>query len=65
MAIDIPWEKKFELGRPRIDSEHQVFLDLIRHVSEASERQEPKDGACACCGKWKSSWIFTFTARKT
>lgn len=43
MVIDIPWEKKFELGRPRIDSEHQVFLDLIRNVSEASERQEPKD----------------------
>lgn len=43
MAIDIPWEKKFEVGRPRIDSEHQVFLDLIRNVSLASERQEPKD----------------------
>jgi hemerythrin len=43
MAIDIQWDKKFEVGHLRIDHEHQVFLDLIRNVSQASERQEPKE----------------------
>ncbi len=43
MAIDIPWEKKFETGNLNIDREHQMFLDLIRHVAQAVDRQEPKD----------------------
>ncbi|MGY6277613.1 bacteriohemerythrin [Methylomonas sp. MgM2] len=43
MAIDIPWEKKFETGNLRIDREHRIFLDLIRNVAEALDRQEPKD----------------------
>ena len=40
MPINTQWDKKFEVGHPRIDHEHQVFLDLIRNVSLASERQE-------------------------
>ncbi len=43
MTIDIQWDKKFEVGHIRIDHEHQVFLDLIRNVSLASDRQEPRD----------------------
>ncbi len=43
MAIDIQWRKKFGVGHPEVDREHQLFLDLIRNVSQASERQEPKD----------------------
>ncbi len=43
MTIDIQWDKKFEIGHPRIDHEHQVFLDLIRNVSLASEREEPRE----------------------
>lgn len=42
MAIDIRWDKRFEVGHPRIDQEHRVFLDLIRSVSLASEAEEPK-----------------------
>ncbi|MCK9606135.1 MAG: hemerythrin [Methylomonas sp.] len=42
MAIDIRWDKRFEVGHLRIDHEHQVFLDLIRSVSLASEAEEPK-----------------------
>ena len=43
MAFDIPWEKKFEVGNPGIDREHQIFLELIRKVAQALDRQEPKD----------------------
>jgi hemerythrin len=42
MTIDIQWDKRFEVGHLRIDHEHQVFLDLIRSVSQASESNEPK-----------------------
>lgn len=42
MAIDIRWDKRFEVGELRIDHEHQVFLDLIRSVSLASEAEEPR-----------------------
>jgi len=43
MAIDIPWEKKFEVGNLNIDREHQILLDLIRHLSQALDRHEPED----------------------
>ena len=43
MAIDIQGDKKFEVGHPRLDHDHHIFLDLIRNVSQASERQEPKE----------------------
>ena len=42
MTIDIQWDKRFEVGHLRIDHEHQVFLDLIRSVSLASDTNEPK-----------------------
>ena len=31
--VDIVWQKWFELGNFRIDSEHRVFLDLIMGLS--------------------------------
>ncbi|MFY7867291.1 bacteriohemerythrin [Roseateles sp.] len=31
--IDIHWDSRYEIGHPRIDHEHQVFVDLIRAVS--------------------------------
>jgi len=43
MTIDIQWDKRFEVGHLRIDHEHQVFLDLIRNVSQAAEAGEPKE----------------------
>lgn len=42
MDIDILWRKQLGVGHPEVDQGHQVFLDLIRNVSSASERQEPK-----------------------
>lgn len=41
--IDIKWDYKFEVGHPRIDNEHKVFVDLIHAVSRESERQCTKD----------------------
>jgi hemerythrin len=43
MSIDIQWDKRFEVGIPRIDHELQVFLDLIRNVSQAANNGEPKE----------------------
>jgi hemerythrin len=36
--IDIKWDQKFEIGHPRIDFEHQVFVNLIRTVSVESDK---------------------------
>lgn len=43
--IDIRWDEKFEVGHPRIDHEHQVFVDLIRTVSLEAERNCSRDKA--------------------
>lgn len=43
--IDIQWDQKFEIGHPRIDNEHRVFVDLIRAVSQAAEQGAPRDKA--------------------
>lgn len=39
----IAWEKRYEVGHPRIDHEHQVFVDLLRTVAEAAARAEPHE----------------------
>ncbi|MEI7841504.1 MAG: hemerythrin domain-containing protein [Gallionellaceae bacterium] len=36
--INIQWDKKFEVGHVRIDFEHQVFVDLIKSLSVATEQ---------------------------
>lgn len=41
--IDIKWDYKFEVGHPRIDNEHRVFVDLIRAVSCEAETHCGKD----------------------
>lgn len=33
MAITLEWDRKFELGYPRIDDEHRIFLSLVRQLS--------------------------------
>lgn len=40
--IKTQWDVKFEIGHQRIDFEHQIFLDLIRNVSEALEKRAEK-----------------------
>ena len=41
--IQVIWDKKYEVGHKRIDFEHQVFVDLIRAVSEAGERADDEE----------------------
>lgn len=41
--IDICWDEKFEIGHSRIDHEHQVFVDLIRTVSQEARGDCPKE----------------------
>lgn len=31
--VNIEWKQSFELGHPRIDAEHRIFLDLIQAIS--------------------------------
>jgi len=38
MAVNLQWNSKYEIGHERIDSEHRVFLSLIRAVSEQCEQ---------------------------
>lgn len=33
MAISLPWDNKYEIGNERIDSEHRIFLRLLRDLS--------------------------------
>ena len=35
--VDIVWQKWFELGNFRIDSEHRVFLDLVMELNRSHE----------------------------
>jgi hemerythrin len=39
----VVWDKRYEVGHPRIDHEHQVFVDLLRTVTEAAARAEPRE----------------------
>ncbi|NMG73269.1 hemerythrin domain-containing protein [Aromatoleum diolicum] len=43
--IDIRWDSKFEVGHPRIDPEHRVFVDLIRTVSLEAEKNCTREKA--------------------
>lgn len=60
MAIDIQWDKRFEVGHLRIDHEHQVFLDLIRNASQAAETGEPKDWCMRLLNEVKKYADFHF-----
>ncbi|MES9949857.1 MAG: bacteriohemerythrin [Candidatus Thiodiazotropha sp.] len=41
--INIDWDNKFEVGHERIDSEHRVFLNLIRTISAEVEENGNKE----------------------
>ncbi|MES9830314.1 MAG: bacteriohemerythrin [Candidatus Thiodiazotropha sp.] len=41
--INIDWDTKFEVGHERIDSEHRVFLNLIRTISAEVEENGNKE----------------------
>lgn len=39
---DLKWKKKYEIGHPRIDFEHRIFVDLITRIYDAIA--EKRDG---------------------
>ncbi|MBT3011688.1 MAG: hemerythrin family protein [Candidatus Thiodiazotropha sp. (ex Lucina aurantia)] len=41
--INIDWDTNFEVGHERIDSEHRVFLNLIRTISTEVEANSNKE----------------------
>ncbi len=43
MAITLAWDSKFEVGHERIDSEHRIFLSLIRDLSVESDTGATKE----------------------
>lgn len=43
--MDIQWDKKYLVNHPRIDHEHQVFVELIRAVALACDDNPPKEKA--------------------
>lgn len=38
------WEPGYEVGHPRIDFEHRIFLELINDVAARAERQATREG---------------------
>ncbi len=43
MPITLAWDSKFEIGHERIDSEHRIFLSLIRDLSVESDTGASKE----------------------
>lgn len=39
----IEWKQKYEIGHPRIDFEHQIFVDLIAKIHDAALERNDKD----------------------
>jgi len=39
----LKWDKKYEIGHERIDSEHKIFLDLIIDFQHALDDKQPKE----------------------
>lgn len=39
--MTIHWDRKFEVGHPRIDAEHQIFLSLIHELGARIEGKAP------------------------
>ena len=62
--IDIHWDCKYEIGHPRIDHEHQVFVDLIRSVSLGSETNSPRERTARLLSEVKKYAEFHFISEE-
>lgn len=40
---DIEWKKKYEIGHPRIDFEHRIFVDLISRIIDAVDENKDEE----------------------
>lgn len=62
--IDIHWDRRYEVGHPRIDHEHQVFVDLIRSVSREAQRGVPSERAARLLTEVKKYAEFHFVSEE-
>jgi hemerythrin len=62
--ITVVWDKKFEVGHERIDSEHRIFLNLIREVSLMPERRVSKERIQRHLDEFKKYARFHFTSEE-
>ena len=62
--MDIQWDDKYLVGHPRIDHEHQVFVDLIRAVSMAADTRPSKDKASRLLMEVKKYAEFHFVSEE-
>ncbi|WP_172822713.1 bacteriohemerythrin [Paramagnetospirillum marisnigri] len=60
--MDTRWKPEYEVGHPRIDSEHQVFLDLIEQfTSEAARGVDAKRLSRHCAELYKYADFHFFS----
>lgn len=62
--MDIKWDDKYLVGHPRIDHEHQVFVDLIRAVSIAADAHMTKERAARLLMEVKKYAEFHFVSEE-
>ncbi|MDO8605577.1 MAG: hemerythrin domain-containing protein [Phaeospirillum sp.] len=60
--MDTRWKPEYEVGHPRIDYEHRVFLDLIgQFTAEAGRGAEPKRLVRHCAELYKYADFHFFS----
>lgn len=62
--IDVQWNQKFEVGHERIDSEHKIFLNLIRVASRMPERDVSTRRVMMHLNEVKQYAVFHFTSEE-
>ncbi len=49
--VDTTWQIKYEIGHPRIDFEHRIFLDLIDQFAQMAESGAPPKRLLRTCAE--------------
>lgn len=49
--VDTTWQQKFEIGHPRIDFEHRIFLDLIAQFASQAQSGAPAKRLLRTCAE--------------
>ncbi|MCU7930349.1 MAG: hemerythrin domain-containing protein [Candidatus Thiodiazotropha sp. (ex Codakia rugifera)] len=62
--IQVQWSRKFEVGHERIDSEHKIFLGLIRDVSLAPQQGMQKERILRHLNEVNKYAVFHFTSEE-
>lgn len=49
--VDTAWQTKYEIGHPRIDFEHRIFLDLIDQFARLADSGAPPKRLLRTCAE--------------